>query len=121
MFELVADATTETTILADLSEDAIAGQTIARIEYRDRRDEHRLGRRDDHSRRKQRNGLHNTETNRRITLATANTDDLWTAIKELRLRQNTERCDSPSDGSEYDYSVNTSRIMYLKILKRARK
>ena len=56
-----------------------------RFDHRERRDEHRIVNRDRQPRREGRTGRYERDNSRRITLASATTDDLRAKVEELRL------------------------------------
>ena len=77
---------------------------ILRFDHQERRDEHRLVNRDRQTRREGRTGRYERDNGRRITLASATTDDLRDAVEELRLRQYVDQYESQDEESDYDHS-----------------
>ena len=77
-----------------------------RFDHRERHKESPLVSRDLQHRHEGRTGRYEHDSNLRVTLASATTDDFRAAVEELRLRQHADQYESQDEQSDYDYSNN---------------
>ena len=78
--------------------------TVHQRERRDGWEERRLSRYDERNRHDDGRRYRERDQSRRITLAAATVDDLWEALEERQVNENTNLYDSSSEGSIADYA-----------------